>query len=146
MDPAKLPKNFDQVTFWSSWSISLMVTISNGFLQLFSLDKNYFNYALVVEQLKTEGWQFFGLSGKYEEYPKHDTKAYKEFCKAIESIKRNKQRFSNNTNLFESGYLDSFDVLEVITNIEKVFKKKIDISKIKNFKLTVNNLNKIMKK
>ena len=88
MDPAKLPKNFDQVTFWSSWSISLMVTISNGFLQLFSLDKNYFNYALVVEQLKTEGWQFFGLSGKYEEYPKHDIKSYKEFCKAVENIKR----------------------------------------------------------
>ena len=88
MDPAKLPKNFDQVTYWSSWSISLMVTISNGFLQLFSLDKNYFNYVLVVEQLKTEGWQFFGLSGKYEEYTKHDKKAYKEFCKAVENIKR----------------------------------------------------------
>ena len=72
---------------------------------------------------------------------------YKEgIIKIIESIKRNKQGFSNNTNLFESGYLDSFDVLNVITNIEQVFKKKIDISKIKNFKLTVNNLNKIMKK
>jgi len=88
MDPTKLPKNFDQVTFWSSWSVSLMVTISNGFLQLFSLDKNYFNYSLVVEQLKTEGWQFFGLSGKYEEYDTHEKKAYKEFCKAIENIKR----------------------------------------------------------
>ena len=64
MDPNKLPKNFDQITYWSSWTISLMVTISNGFLQLFSLDKNYFNYSLTVEQLKTEGWQFFGLSGK----------------------------------------------------------------------------------
>ena len=88
MDPTKLPKNFDQVTYWSSWSISLLVTISNGFLQLFSLDKNYFNYSLVVEQLKTEGWQFFGLSGKYEEYDTHEKKAYKEFCKAIENIKR----------------------------------------------------------
>lgn len=72
---------------------------------------------------------------------------YKEgIIKIIESIKRNKQGFSNNANLFESGYLDSFEVLDVITNIEQVFKKKIDISKIKNFKLTVNNLNKIMKK
>ena len=88
MDPTKLPKNFDQVTYWSSWSISLMVTISNGFLQLFSLDKNYFNYSIVVEQLKTEGWQYFGLSGKYEEYDTHTKEAYKEFCKAIENIKR----------------------------------------------------------
>ena len=88
MDPSKLPKNFDQITYWSSWSISLMVTISNGFLQLFSLDKNYFNYSLTVEQLKTEGWQFFGLSGKYEDYKKHDMESYKNFCKNIEGIKR----------------------------------------------------------
>ena len=88
MDPNKLPKNFDQVTYWSSWSISLLVTISNGFLQLFSLDKNYFNYSIVVEQLKTEGWQYFGLSGKYEDHETHDKESYKEFCKAVENIKR----------------------------------------------------------
>ena len=41
MDPAKLPKNFDMISYWASWTISLMVTGSNGFLQLFSLDKNY---------------------------------------------------------------------------------------------------------
>jgi len=97
MDPTKLPKNFGEITYWSSWSISLMVTISNGFLQLFSLDKNYFNYSLVVEQLKTEGWQFFGLSGKYDDHDTHNKKSYKEFCKAIESIKRKQveQEFSS---------------------------------------------------
>ena len=88
MDPNKLPKNFDQISYWSTWSISLLVTISNGFLQLFSLDKNFFSYSLVVEQLKTEGWQYFGLSGKYEEYNNHSKEAYKEFCKAVENIKR----------------------------------------------------------
>ena len=40
MDPNKLPKHFDMVTYWTSWTISLLVTASNGFLQLFSLDKN----------------------------------------------------------------------------------------------------------
>ena len=93
MDPEKLPKHFDRVTYWSSWSISLLVTICNGFLQLFSLDKNYFSYSLVVEQLKTEGWQFFGLSGKYEDYEEHDKKSYKEFCKAVENIKRKQIEF-----------------------------------------------------
>ncbi len=88
MDPNKLPRNFDQISYWSTWSISLMVTISNGFLQLFSLDKNYFNYSLVVEQLKTEGWQYFGLSGKYEGHDIHDKESYKDFCKAVENIKR----------------------------------------------------------
>jgi len=87
MDPAKLPKNFDQISYWSTWSISLTVTVCNGFLQLFSLDKNYFEYAITSEQLKTEGWQFFQLSGKYDEYPDHIA-AYRPFCKSIENIKR----------------------------------------------------------
>jgi hypothetical protein len=87
MDPTKLPKNFENVSYWTSWSISLMVTACNGFLQLFSLDKNYFEYAITTEQLKTEGWQYFQLSGKYEEYEDHK-EAYKPFCKGIENIKR----------------------------------------------------------
>jgi hypothetical protein len=87
MDPAKLPKNFENVSYWTSWTISLMVTACNGFLQLFSLDKNYFEYSITTEQLKTEGWQFFQLSGKYEEYESH-REAYKSFCKSIENIKR----------------------------------------------------------
>ena len=87
MDPAKLPKNFDNISYWASWSISLMVTACNGFLQLFSLDKNYFEFAITTEQLKTEGWQYFQLSGKYEDYEDHK-EAYKPFCKSIENIKR----------------------------------------------------------
>ena len=87
MDPTKLPKHFDRFSYWASWSISLTVTACNGFLQLFSLDKNYFEYAITTEQLKTEGWQFFQLSGKYEDYPDHSS-AYRNFCKSIENIKR----------------------------------------------------------
>ncbi len=87
MDPAKLPKNFDNISYWASWTISLMVTASNGFLQLFSLDKNYFEFALTTEQLKTEGWQFFQLSGKYEDCESHK-EAYKSFSKSVENIKR----------------------------------------------------------
>ena len=87
MDPDKLPDNFDDISYWCAWSISLMVTVSNGFLQLFSLDKNYFEYAITSEQLKTEGWQFLQLAGKYDEYPDHKS-AYRPFCKSIELIKR----------------------------------------------------------
>ncbi len=35
MDPNKLPKNFDMITYWASWTISLSVTASNGFLHYF---------------------------------------------------------------------------------------------------------------
>ena len=95
MDPNKLPKNFDNISYWITWSISLMVTASNGFLQLFSLDKNFFTYAIVTEQLKTEGWQYFQLAGKYEDFDDHD-EGYRTFCKSIESIKQKQveQEFS----------------------------------------------------
>ena len=95
MDPAKLPRNFENISYWITWTISLMVTASNGFLQLFSLDKNYFTYAIVTEQLKTEGWQFFELAGKYEDFKNHN-EGYRTFCKSIESIKRKQveQEFS----------------------------------------------------
>jgi hypothetical protein len=106
MDPVKLPANFDIISYWSSWGISLSVTISNGFLQLFSLDKNYFEYSLTTEQLKTEGWQFCELSGKYEDFTTHIL-AYKTFCKSIENIKRKQ--------------------------IEKEFSGKADIKKKKEF-------------
>ena len=95
MDPSKLPKNFDTISYWSAWTISLTVTACNGFLQLFSLDKNYFTYSIVTEQLKTEGWQYLQLSGKYEDSPSHEA-AFKSFCKSIENIKRKQieQEFS----------------------------------------------------
>ena len=87
MDPNKLPANFDTISYWTAFMISLTVTISNGFLQLFSLDKNYFEFSLTAEQLKTEGWQFFQLAGKYEDYQTHE-EAYKPFSKSVENIKR----------------------------------------------------------
>jgi len=121
MDPQKLPKNFDQITYWSSWSISLIVTISNGFLQLFSLDKNYFNYSLTVEQLKTEGWQFFGLSGKYEDYKKHDMKSYKTFCKNIENIKR--KQIENEYNGKADSKKKNFDFAGEFLKFKKQMKK-----------------------
>ena len=87
MDPAKLPRNFESITYWTSWSLSLTITACNGFLQLFSLDKNFIAFSLVTEQLKTEGWQYFQLSGKYSNAQNHE-QAFKQFCKSIEGIKR----------------------------------------------------------
>ena len=87
MDPTKLPRNFEAITYWTSWSLSLTITACNGFLQLFSLDKNFIAYSLVTEQLKTEGWQYFQLSGKYSNAQSHE-QAFKQFCKSIEGIKR----------------------------------------------------------
>ena len=87
MDPEKLPDNFDDFMYWTSWIVSLSVTACNGFVQLFSLDKNYYTYSMVTEQLKTEGWQYFQLSGKYRESEDH-IESFKPFCYSIENIKK----------------------------------------------------------
>jgi hypothetical protein len=127
MDPTKLPKNFAQITYWSSWTISLMVTASNGFLQLFSLDKNYFEYALTTEQLKTEGWQFFQLSGKYEDDESHQ-EAYKDFSKSIENIKRKQveKEYSGKGDVNKNKKGKKFDFqAELMKNLPDELKKQI---------------------
>ena len=141
MDPNKLPKNFDMVSYWASWTISLMVTASNGFLQLFSLDKNYFSYSMVVEQLKTEGWQFFGLSGKYEDYKSHQ-EAYKVFSKSIESIKRKQveQEFSNGKGDSKKKKFDFQGEMKKFSQEQQqleTFKPKLSIEDMETMKKTL---------
>jgi len=153
MDPAKLPKHFDVISYWFSWTISLLVTGSNGFLQLFSLDKNYFNYSMVVEQLKTEGWQYFGLSGKYEDYPDHQS-AYKSFSKSVESIKRKQieQEFQNGKGENKKkkfdfqGEMKKFkEEQQTIENVKKEATKSIVESIAENPKQIVNEVKEEVK-
>ena len=79
-------QQFKDNIYWTTWSLSLAVTTCNGFIQLFSLDKNYFTFSIITEKLKTEGWQFLQLSGKYDDYKTHK-KAFKNFCNNIETLK-----------------------------------------------------------
>jgi len=79
-------QKFKDNIYWTTWSLSLAVTTCNGFIQLFSLDKNYFTFSIITEKLKTEGWQFLQLSGKYDNYKTHK-KAFKNFCNNIETLK-----------------------------------------------------------
>ena len=79
-------EQFKNNIYWTTWALSLAVTTCNGFVQLFSLDKNYFTYSIITEKLKTEGWQFLQLSGKYDEYITHN-EAFKPFCNNIETLK-----------------------------------------------------------
>jgi len=51
--------------YWTTWIISVMVTICNGLMSLFKLDKKYFFIHTTLELLTSEGWQYIGLSGRY---------------------------------------------------------------------------------
>jgi hypothetical protein len=99
--PALLSVNFDTATcdpqvytilYWITWTLSLLVTTSNGVITLFKVDKKYYMLHTIYEQLQSEGWQFMELSGKYSGFytpnhtPTHENQ-FKYFCHAIEKIK-----------------------------------------------------------
>jgi hypothetical protein len=55
----------NMIIFWVTWTTSLFVTMSNGIMTLFKVDKKYFFLHTTLEQLKSEAYQYINLSGKY---------------------------------------------------------------------------------
>jgi len=51
--------------YWLTWTVSLMVTIFNGILTLFKIEKKYTYLNTLCEQVRSEGWQYIQLTGKY---------------------------------------------------------------------------------
>lgn len=51
--------------YWTTWVLSIFVTICNGLVTLFKIDKKYFFIHTTLELLHSEGWQYIGLSGRY---------------------------------------------------------------------------------
>ena len=71
--------------YWTTWGISIVITLCNGCIQLYSLDKNYITFSYIVEKLKTEGWKYFQCSGYYK-YKTH-RENFVNFCEIIEKLK-----------------------------------------------------------
>lgn len=72
--------------YWATWGVSLMVTLSNALLRLFSLDKTYITRKIKSNHLKSEGWLFLELAGDYSNYDSHQDASI-HFCNQIEKIK-----------------------------------------------------------
>jgi hypothetical protein len=51
--------------YWATWCISLLVTMFNGILAIFKVDKQYYFLHTIYEHLQSELWQYIYLSGKY---------------------------------------------------------------------------------
>lgn len=51
--------------YWLTWTTSLLVTMFNGILTLFKIEKKYIYLNTLQEQVRSEGWQFVQLTGKY---------------------------------------------------------------------------------
>jgi hypothetical protein len=88
----KDPDSFAYEIYWATWVISLLVTTSNGILTVFKIDKKYYFLHTTKEQLRSEGWQYLELSGRYSGFhtpgthPTHINQ-FIYFCHAIEKIK-----------------------------------------------------------
>lgn len=80
------------VLYWITWVISLLVTIANGVSTLMKVDKKYYFLNTIVEQLRSEGWQFISLTGRYAgvagvEVTRSHEYQFLYFCHMVEKIK-----------------------------------------------------------
>jgi hypothetical protein len=80
------------VLYWVTWVISLLVTISNGLYTLMKVDKKYYFLNTIVEQLRSEGWQYVSLTGRYSGIAGAEATRTHEFqflffCHMVEKIK-----------------------------------------------------------
>lgn len=53
-------------SYWAMWGIGLSVSLSNAFVSLFRVDKNYFTVGDLIEKIESEAWMYLTLSGKYQ--------------------------------------------------------------------------------
>ena len=51
--------------YWVTWTISFFVTMFNGIIVLYKVDKKYYYLHTTRERLRSEGWQYFQLTGRY---------------------------------------------------------------------------------
>jgi hypothetical protein len=87
------PTSFQSQVYWTTWILSLLVTMFNGILVLFKVDMKYYFLHTTLERLRSEGWQYLQLTGRYSgslttpaETPTHKNQ-YKFFCHYVEKIK-----------------------------------------------------------
>ena len=63
-----IQSNVDQTAaYWSMWGIGLLVSISNAFVSLFRVDKNYYTVGDLIEKIESESWMYLTLSGRYDQ-------------------------------------------------------------------------------
>lgn len=86
------PEDFAYQIYWATWVVSLLVTTSNGIFTLFKIDKKYYFLHSTLELLRSEGWQYLELSGRFSGFYTPKEKAthsnqFLYFCHTVEKIK-----------------------------------------------------------
>ena len=104
--------------YWTTWAISIAVTISNAFNQLLGLEKKYIIRNIHLSQMKKEGWSFLEKSGNV--YGKDPSKTRNEliyiFWKRVETLRHNQIKndlsFDNTDDLINNNP----EMIETLTN------------------------------
>lgn len=84
---------FQSRVYWATWILSLLVTTFNGILVLFKVDKKYYFLHTTLERLRSEGWQYLELTGRYSGLLNNTTEPatyenqYRFFTHYVEKIK-----------------------------------------------------------
>jgi len=75
--------------YWTTWAISLMVTILHNFSAIFRFDKKFVGIHSTYERLKGEGWQYFELSGRYSGHHGHGTPTHQnQFMYFVNNVEK----------------------------------------------------------
>jgi len=111
-----------QTLYYTTFSISMAITITNTLAELMQISKKYYNYAAVKENLVLEGWSFLSLSGAYKNYNDH-SECWRKFVNKVEKLNTNS--LSSNLLLsihkpdeFDSNTKIAFSQLGIETNSE----------------------------
>jgi hypothetical protein len=79
--------SFQAQVYWTTWILSLLVTMFNGVLVLFKVDMKYYFLHTTLERLRSEGWQYLQLTGRYGNGSPTHKNQFKFFCHYIEKLK-----------------------------------------------------------
>ncbi|MGF1461431.1 MAG: DUF4231 domain-containing protein [Leptolyngbyaceae cyanobacterium] len=74
-----------QVKEYVTISLSAIVAVSAAVEEFFHYGERWYHYRRTVESLKTYGWQFSQLSGRYAKYAKHSA-AFPDFANQVEEV------------------------------------------------------------
>jgi hypothetical protein len=72
--------------YWTSFILSILVTISNKSLYSYNIPRKYILNGLVLDKYKSEGWTFIGGVDRYEKCQDMEERV-KLFCSRVEKIK-----------------------------------------------------------
>ena len=90
--PSSSSSDFTFQIYWSTWILSLLVSVFNAMLTLFKIEKKFLYLHTDLERLQSEGWQYAELSGRYSGFYTHSqppshSNQFIFFCHMIEKIR-----------------------------------------------------------